>query len=116
MNKGRGKDQLKCPRGVTAERLSHKVLFCMVQGNGIGPGYVFLFKGVTPGDLPLEGLVNLRETGMYLHHPLRGNCFPCLAFHSAQGVVRAAVLPGKTPEDQINKLCSLSYQLPGATF
>lgn len=65
MNRGKGRDQLKCLRGVTRRvTQSHKVLFCMAQGNGFGPGYVFLFKRVTPGNLPLEGPANLRETVM----------------------------------------------------
>lgn len=71
MNRGKGKDQLKCLRGVTRRATQiHKVFFCTAQRNGFGPGYVLLFKRVTPGNLPLEGLTNLRETVMYLHHSM----------------------------------------------
>lgn len=71
MSGGKGQDQLKCFRGVTRRvTQSHKVLFCTVQGNGCGPGRVFLFKTVTPDNLLLEGPANLRETVMYLHHGL----------------------------------------------
>lgn len=52
----KGKDQLKRLRGVTRRvTQSHKALFCIAQGNGFGPGYMFLFKRITPGNLPLEG-------------------------------------------------------------
>lgn len=95
MSGGKGKDQLQCPKGVIRRvTQSHKVLFCRAQGNGFGPGYVLLFKRVTPGNLPLEGPANLRETAMYLHHCV-ANCFPLLASYGAPGVVRAVLLPGK---------------------
>lgn len=95
MSGGKRKDQLQCPRGVTCRvTQSHKVLFCRAQGNGFGPGYVFLFNRVTPGNLPLEVPANLRETVMYLHHGV-ASCFPSLASYCAPGAVRAVLLPGK---------------------
>lgn len=78
MNRGKGQDQLKCLGGVTRRvTQSHKLLFCTAQG--FGPGYVFVFKMVTPGNLPSEGQGNLRETAMYLtslHGAAKGSSAP----------------------------------------
>lgn len=108
MSGGKGKDQLKCLRGVTRRvTQSHKVLFCTVQGNGCGPGRVFLFKRVTPLGRPSKSQGNC-DVLTSRPGPRRANCFPSLASYCIPGVVRAVGLQrkerslGPLPEDQLN--------------
>lgn len=102
MNRGKGKYQLKCLKGVTRYWFAWpKAMAC-----------VFFLKKLTPGNLPMEGPVHLRETVMYDDvltsqcGSLRANCFPSLAFYWACGAVRAAVLLGKGDLQVLSQMTS----------